>query len=120
MGKTKKKLGVDAGHNCDTAAPCSGLSWCSATADGVIVAVHAQPGARRDAVVGLYDGRLKIALSAPPVDGRANAALAQFLAHSTGVAKSAVELVSGQTSRAKRFLIRGVTLEAVIAALEPQ
>ena len=120
MGKTKKKLGVDAGHNCDTAAPCSGLSWCSATADGVIVAVHAQPGTRRDAVVGLYDGRLKIALSAPPVDGRANTALAQFLARNTGVAKSAVELVSGQTSRAKRFLIRGVTLEAVIAALEPQ
>ena len=64
--------------------------------------------------------RMVLRVSAPPLDGRANAALAQFLARSTGVAKSAVELVSGQTSRAKRFLIRGVTLEAVIAALEPQ
>lgn len=100
--------------------PCPGLSWCSTAPEGVVVVVHAQPGARRDAVVGLYDGRLKIALSAPPVDGRANTALVQFLARSTGVAKSAVELISGQTSRTKRFLIRGVEIDTVMRALAPQ
>lgn len=79
--------------------------------------VHARPGAKKDAVVGEYNGRLKLSLNAPPVDGRANAAAAAFLAKKLGVAKSYVEMVSGDTSRAKRFVVRGVTLEAAIAAL---
>ena len=81
---------------------------------GVTLAVRAQPGAKRTAVVGIYgegaSAQLKIAVQARPVEGRANSALIEFLADEFGVAKSHVELVSGELSRSKVFLIRGVSL----------
>jgi len=81
---------------------------------GVTLAVRAQPGAKKTAVVGVYGegaaARLKIAVQAPPVEGRANSALVEFLADKFGVAKSHVELVSGELSRSKVFLVRGVSL----------
>jgi uncharacterized protein (TIGR00251 family) len=54
---------------------------------------------------------LKVAVQAPPVEGRANSALIEFLADQFGVAKSRVELVSGELSRSKVFLIKGVGVE---------
>jgi hypothetical protein len=81
---------------------------------GVTLAVRAQPGAKKTAIVGVYGegaaAQLKIAVQAPPVEGRANSALTEFLADKFGVAKSYVELVSGELSRSKVFLIRGVSL----------
>ncbi len=81
---------------------------------GVTLAVRAQPGAKRTAIAGVYGegaaAQLKIAVQAPPIEGRANAALIEFLAERFGVAKSRVELVSGELSRSKVFLIRGVSL----------
>ncbi len=130
MGKTKRDrekvagaaAGARAGGNCGTPAAAAGLSpctWLAAVPGGVVVSIHVQPGARRTASAGIYDGRLKVALAAPPVDGRANAALQEFLAREAGVAKSAVSLLSGQTSRSKRFLVRGAGLEELRAALDP-
>ena len=89
---------------------------------GVTLAVRALPGAKRKtAILGVYcEGekeQLKIAVQAPPIDGRANSALIEFLADKFGVAKSYVELVSGELSRSKVFMIRGVrlgTAEALI------
>ncbi len=88
---------------------------------GVTLAVRAQPGAKRTAIAGVYGegatAQLKIAVQAPPVEGRANAALIEFLADRFELAKSYVELVSGELSRSKVFLLRGVSLvraEAVI------
>jgi uncharacterized protein len=89
---------------------------------GVTLAVRAQPGAKKTAITGV-DGegataQLKIAVHAPPLEGRANQALIAFLAETFSVPKSAVELVSGELSRSKVFLLRGVTLvtaEAVLA-----
>ena len=82
---------------------------------GVTLAVRAQPGARKTAITGVYGegatAQLKIAVQAPPVEGRANAALIAFLAETFGVAKNRVELVSGELSRSKVFLLREVTLE---------
>ena len=82
---------------------------------GVTVAVRAQPGAKKTAIVGVYGegaaAQLKIAVQAPPVEGRANSALIEFLADKFEVAKSYVELVSGELSRSKVFLVRGVSLE---------
>ncbi|HUV68019.1 MAG TPA: DUF167 domain-containing protein [Terracidiphilus sp.] len=82
---------------------------------GVTVAVRAQPGAKKTAIVGVYGegaaAQLKIAVQAPPVEGRANSALIEFLADKFDVAKSYVELVSGELSRSKVFLVRGVSLE---------
>jgi len=84
-----------------------------AVAGGVTLAVRAQPGAKRTAIAGVYGegaaAQLKIAVQAPPIEGRANSALIEFLADQFGVAKSRVELVSGELSQSKVFLIREVT-----------
>jgi uncharacterized protein len=91
------------------------------TAAGVTLAVRAQPGAKRTAIVGIYgEGesvQLKIAVQAPPIEGRANDALTAFLAKMIGAPKSNVELISGELSRSKVFLLREVSLEQVKAVL---
>jgi uncharacterized protein (TIGR00251 family) len=81
------------------------VSWIAAARDGVVLTLHIQPGAKRTEIVGLHGEALKIRLAAPPVDGKANAALLAFIAERLGVAKSQVELVSGETSRAKRVKV---------------
>ena len=63
--------------------------------------LHIQPGAKKTEVAGEHGDALKIRLAAPPVDGKANAALIAFVADRLGLAKSAVNLKSGQTSRRK-------------------
>lgn len=79
-----------------------------AVAGGCELLVLVQPRASRTKVIGEHDGRLKIALAAPPVDGEANAALIEFLSDALGVRKSDVTLLDGDTSRRKRLAIRGV------------
>lgn len=93
------------------------MTWCEARADGAVLAVLVQPRASRTKVVGEHDGRLKIALAAPPVDGEANAALVDFLAERLRVRRSDIELVDGQTSRRKRLAVRGVAPAAIMAML---
>lgn len=78
-------------------------------AEGCLLAVRAQPGARRNGVTGEQAGALKVAVTAPPEDGRANAALAEALREWLGLKRSQVELAGGPTSRNKTFLIRGLT-----------
>ena len=84
-------------------------------ASGVTVAVRAQPGAKKTAIVGVYGegdaAQLKIAVQAPPVEGRANEALIAFLSETFGIPKRSVQLVSGELSRSKVFLLRGVTVQ---------
>jgi len=88
---------------------------------GVTLAVRAQPGAKKTAITGVYGegaaAQLKIAVHAPPLEGRANVALIAFLGELFGVAKSQVELMSGELGRSKVFLLRGVTLERARAVL---
>lgn len=92
-----------------------------ATERGVTLAVRAQPGAKKTAIVGAYgEGpavQLKIAVQAPPIEGRANLALVAFLADFFSLPKSAVELVSGDLSRSKVFLLRGISYTAAQARL---
>lgn len=92
-----------------------------AVAEGVTLAVRAQPGAKKTAMVGIYgegaSAQLKIAVHAPPLEGRANTALIEFLAETFGVAKSAVQMVSGESSRSKVFVLRGVTMARAAAVL---
>jgi hypothetical protein len=87
----------------------------------VTLAVRAQPGAKRTAIVGVYGegdaAQLKIAVHAPPIEGRANAALIEFLADKFAVTKSKVELVSGELSRSKVFLVRGVSTAQVASVV---
>jgi uncharacterized protein (TIGR00251 family) len=85
------------------------------TAAGVTLAVRAQPGAKKTAITGVYGegaaAQLKVAVHAPPLEGRANLALIAFLAESFDLPRSAVVLMSGELSRSKVFRLLGVTLE---------
>ncbi|MES2818860.1 MAG: DUF167 domain-containing protein [Pseudomonadota bacterium] len=73
--------------------------------DDLILDCHLQPKASNDAFAGLQGERLKIRLTSPPVDGKANAHLLAFLAKSFGVAKSQIDLESGALNRLKRVRI---------------
>ncbi len=91
--------------------------WLNRAADGsVVLSLHIQPGAKKTEIAGLHGEALKIRLAAPPVDGKANAALIAFLARACGVPKAAVELLSGETSRTKRVRVSGAD-SAVLARL---
>ncbi len=76
--------------------------------DGSILQVRAQPGARTNAILGEHDGALRVAISSPPDKGKANAAILKFLADVLDCKTSQVALMSGGTSRRKRFLINGI------------
>lgn len=89
------------------------LQALSSAENGVYISLHIQPGAKREAIAGLFGSSLKIALNAPPVDGKANAALLRFLAAKLGVAKKQIELCSGAASRDKRVFVSGVTIEQI-------
>jgi uncharacterized protein (TIGR00251 family) len=84
---------------------------------GVTLAVRAQPGAKKTAITGLYGegtaAQLKIAVHAPPIEGRANLALIAFLSELFSLQKNSVELVTGELSRSKVFLLHGVTLAKI-------
>jgi uncharacterized protein len=89
------------------------------TPDGraCIVAVKAQPGARRSGALGVWNRMLKVAVTSPAEDGRANEDLARTLGEMLGLRRSAVRLVSGARSREKRFRIEA-SPAAVTARLE--
>ena len=87
-------------------------------ADGCILSVKAQPGARRDAIIGEHAGMLKVAVSAPPDKGRANDAIIEVLAAALGLKRGQIELLSGATSRQKKFLLRGITTDLVRSRLQ--
>ena len=70
--------------------------------------VLVQPRASRAKLGPLHDGRLKVAVTSPPVDGEANAAVIELIAKTLGVARGAVEVVAGATSRRKTIKVRGV------------
>ena len=82
--------------------------WLRQAPDGVLLEILVQPRASRTRVVGVHDDRLKLQITAPPVDGEANAAVIAFLAEKLSVPKRDVELVSGQTGKRKTLLVRGV------------
>jgi uncharacterized protein (TIGR00251 family) len=86
-------------------------------AGGAVLELLVQPRASRTRVVGEYDGRLKIQLAAPPVDGEANAELLAFLAGILRVRRADVSLLAGETGRRKRVRIAGVTAAAAAALL---
>ena len=84
-------------------------------ADGVTLAVRAQPGAKKTAINGIYgegdEAQLKIAVHAPPIEGRANEALLKFIAEAFGVPLRQVELKQGGQSRHKVVAITGSKVE---------
>jgi len=88
--------------------------WLRVDAAGdIILNLHIQPGAKKTALAGLHGAALKIRLAAPPVEGKANDCLIEFLADYLGVARAQVALVSGATSRQKRLRVRGASAQAI-------
>lgn len=77
------------------------------TATGPVFRVRVQPGASRNEIVGVQQDELKIRISAPPVKGKANRALVQFLAEQLEVRRSQVEILSGHATRRKTIHIIG-------------
>jgi len=77
-------------------------------AGALLVGVRVVPRAARDAVMGVRDGRLLVRLTAPPIEGRANAALVRLVARALGVPRGRVGIASGAGSRTKRLRIEGV------------
>ena len=88
-----------------------------AAKDGLRLAVWALPGRRRTALAGVADGRLRVQLAAPAVDGRANRELLRFLAGELGLAPSALALVTGESGRRKTVAIAGLDRATAAARL---
>lgn len=83
------------------------------TAKGVTFAVKVQPRARRNAIIGRVGDALKLALTAPPVDGKANQAVIEFFAELFAIPRSSVSIANGETSRNKIIRVAGITAERV-------
>jgi uncharacterized protein len=87
--------------------------------DGCTLTIRLHPGARKNAVTGFHAEAVKIALTAPPVDGKANEALIAFLAETFGLPRARINIVAGLTSRSKTIRITGKSAAEVAAALFP-
>jgi uncharacterized protein (TIGR00251 family) len=85
------------------------MNWISDVGGGAIVQVRVVPRAAQNAVQGFHGDYLKIRLQAPPVDGKANAALVEFLSGLLGIPRRQVALLAGATGRKKRLLISGLS-----------
>lgn len=77
--------------------------------DGYVLTLHIQPNAKKTEIIGIHGDALKVRLQAPPIDGKANEALCTFLAEIFAVKRQSVVLLSGETSRRKRILIKQAT-----------
>lgn len=91
--------------------------WCEPWKTGCAVTVKVTPRASKNAVLGAEADWLRVALTAPPVDGKANEAARRFLAEALDLPRTAVTLLSGQTARLKRFAVAGLTPETLRSKL---
>ncbi len=83
-----------------------------------VLALYCQPGAKKTEVQGEHDGRLKIRLAAPPVEGRANEALILWLSKTLKIHRAAIELLAGDLSRMRRVKISGIQLQVITESLQ--
>lgn len=86
--------------------------------EGATLDILVSPRASKSRVVGMHDGRVKVQVAAPPVDGEANDALIAFFSRALGLTRAQVEIQSGTTGRRKRLLLRGTTPLEVATRLE--
>lgn len=94
------------------AAEVNAAAGCvTATPDGVILSVRAQPRSSKSGLDGMLGDAVKVRIRSAPVDGKANRELVETLADAFGVPKSSVSFKGGETSKMKRLLIRGVDAE---------
>ena len=96
------------------------LSCMTRHQQGTMISVHVVPRASKSEICGLHGNSLRVRLYAPPVDGKANKALCEFLAKTVGVATRSVSLESGETGREKRLFIQGKSPEDLVGSLFPK
>jgi uncharacterized protein (TIGR00251 family) len=89
------------------------MAWISAVENGARLQVLIVPRASSTQIVGIHDDRLKIKLTAPPVDGKANQALVRFLAKRLNVSKDQFNIVSGETARRKTLTVDALSVDEV-------
>lgn len=92
-------------------------AWLQLRDAGVAIHLLIQPRASKNEVVGAQGDELKVRLTSPPVEGAANRLCCEFIAKRLGLAKSAVTIESGETSRHKRLFLPGVSAAEVLSAL---
>lgn len=85
--------------------------------NGVILPVRAQPGAKRNGVTGEHAGQLKVSVTQAPEKGKANQAIIEVLASELSLKRSQINLVSGETSGQKKFLVTDISLEELGARI---
>ena len=83
------------------------------SASGATFAIKVHPRAKKNAITGELDGALKLSLTAPPIEGKANDACIEFFARLLKVPRSSVTIASGQTSRNKVIRVLGLSAETV-------
>lgn len=88
------------------------------TPQGAVFEVRVHPRAKRTAITGILDGRVKLALASPPIEGRANEEMQRFFAKLFGVPRSAVVLLAGEHARNKRVMISHRESAAILPAIE--
>lgn len=90
------------------------MSWYELKRDGVAIHVHAQSGAKRTEIAGLHGDCIKVRLASPPVDGKANACLIEFLARRMGVKRSQVSITRGMNARRKTVFVAAAGLQPAV------
>lgn len=89
-------------------------------AEGVVIPIRANAGARKNEIGGQHDGMLKVSVTQAPENGKANSAIVALLCKRLKLAKSNCELVSGATSSQKRLLVRGIDLKTLRELLDQE
>ena len=89
------------------------LSYLQSTAEGVVLRIRVQPRASRCEITEATEEHLRIRINAPPVEGAANKACRDYLAKQFGIAKGRVEILSGEKSREKRILLKGIDKDTI-------
>ncbi|OHC14755.1 MAG: hypothetical protein A3K50_10640 [Planctomycetes bacterium RIFOXYD12_FULL_42_12] len=90
------------------------------TNSGIILSIRTQPGSSKNRIIGEYGGRLKLAVTAAPEKGRANKAVIELLADTLHISESSIHIISGESSRDKRLMIKGLTPEDIKSLLNLQ
>lgn len=88
--------------------------------DAVYVDIHVQPGAKTTALAGLHAGALKVRISSPPIEGRANLEVRQYFAELFHLPTGGVSIQRGERGRSKRLAVRGAALDTIAAILAKQ
>ena len=94
------------------------MPWLVEQKGKLFLSVYIQPRSSRNRVAGLHGEAVKLCITAPPVEGKANQAVIKYLAGLFNIPKSALEIKSGQQSRSKKIILNGISLTTARQALE--